>query len=375
LKTYIYKVLEKEFGHTRLKKRKFTVDWLQNQLISLCFGDRREFEDSGGYATLTQSIAEIVKECRIEPIKSSKLTSKWPPIPTTYWLIENRSQASWDKTKMLFLREYLNLDYYDKHPELQTEGIWTRLERTYQFLKSASDRQMATREERSLELYDEEKWLSDPAGERFLRSCGLTLEDLKAKVYSEPFVFYCKELINVQSALIVENHSFFHSYKRLMQKGLDPYGLKPEMLIYGEGWKIESSIPFLMELGIEARQVKLYYVGDMDLTGWSIYVSLKKRYPELDLRLASPIYAHMVIECEVPYPYPLLNRVGDPYAGQTCKPEDLDQIYHEFTVDKELQQQVRYLAEEERRIPQEVLSFEVMERLDRHELGRLRRTQ
>lgn len=63
----------------------------------------------------------------------------------------------------------------------------------------------------------------------------------------------------------------------MMQQGRTICVLIPDMLIYGEGWKIDGSLLYLEELGVDYQQVSIQYVGDMDYKGWEIYATLQKK--------------------------------------------------------------------------------------------------
>ena len=55
-----------------------------------------------------------------------------------------------------------------------------------------------------------------------------------------------KEMKDVQRVLIVENLSFFHTSIKLLEADLLDY--EPELIIYGEGNKIERSFSFFFQM-------------------------------------------------------------------------------------------------------------------------------
>ncbi|WP_150273859.1 Wadjet anti-phage system protein JetD domain-containing protein [Paenibacillus tepidiphilus] len=252
-------------------------------------------------------------------------------------------------------QEMLRFDYYNNHPGEQTAEKWLYITRVYEFLRTAEQREWVTQEERSLELFGREKWLAGSEGRAFLSRLGLTLDSIKAEHTSEPFIFYRVPETPVYSILIVENLSIYHSARRLLGQGLPICGYRPEMLIYGEGWKIVRSLAHLEELCLGAG-IDILYAGDMDKTGYDIYGKLKLSYSGLNLLLALSLYEEMMKYPEHAYPY-------DDHKQQDCSPKHLEIVYGEFSVNADLTAYVKRLLEEGRRIPQEVLNYEVMARL------------
>ncbi|WP_229696023.1 Wadjet anti-phage system protein JetD domain-containing protein [Paenibacillus albidus] len=352
----LLQVLEQRFGAVRRSRRKVELTSLEKDLIR-SFGAPVDYERAGGFQSMASCLEELAAEGCLTPVKSSSKSFKSPFIHTRYWLAESLPlQAGWDHSAMLSLRKKLDLDYFEKHPEGQTPETWSRLERLYTFMLLAESREYITREERSLELFGQEKWLSEPEGRQLLTRLGLSLDSLKAVNAHEPFIYYIRHSQTVRNILIAENKSFFHSSKRLICSGLSICGLSVDLLIYGEGWKIDRSLLFLEEIEIDPGQVSLYYAGDMDKAGWNIYGKLKFSYPELNLQLAAPIYEQMMYYGEFGYPY-------DNDKEQLCNPAHLELVRQELSAYPELLRYAEWLLAVNLRVPQEVLNYEVMARL------------
>lgn len=357
MKDRIMKVIASKYGLVRKTRRRVSVQKLEEAV-------KGTFEYRSDYSGLT-SFAEGVEQLWAEGyfIKLAKSQLyKTTYVDSVYWLPENVSTlAGWNEASMLRVLDsrLISLDYYRNHPEEQTELIWTYIERIYEFLRTAKDREHVTREERSLELFDQEKWLSESEGINFLSKLGLTLDSLKAEIVRELFEYYTpSQQLQRKSILISENHSFYHSSKRLLQQGKPVCGIQPDMLIYGEGWKIISSLFFLEELEdleIDPSTVSIQYVGDMDKAGWNIYGALKLRYPNLQIKLAMPVYELMAENARRDYNY--LNGQKD------CLKEHLDIVLEEVAVSPKLLGCIHRLLKGNKRIPQEVLNYEVMARL------------
>lgn len=356
MRSILMNLMENKYGAIRTGRRKVELDNLEKEVIRSAYETKAEYESvGGGFRVLATAITELVAESYLEPVKSSPMSYKQPFIHTTYWLSKSVSgQAGWDSSDVLRAQDLLDLHYYLIRPEMQTQEVWSRIVQTTNFLRTAKDREIITIEERSLELFGQEKWLSGSEGKQFINRLKLTMESLKCINAREPFIYYGRPLVPVRNILIVENKSFFHSAKRLMLSDKMICGLSPDMLIYGEGWKIDSSLLFLEELDIDPLQTTLLYVGDMDKAGLDIYGKLKVSYPNLNLGLALPIYEQMMKQTEIPYTYT---------TEQICNPEHLQNVLHELSSNLELQGFIARLLEQNLRVPQEILNYEVMARL------------
>ncbi|MFC3746870.1 hypothetical protein [Paenibacillus sp. GCM10012306] len=128
-----------------------TLKWFEEEIIRIVYTYRFDYERNNGFSVLATAIEELVSEGFLTPIKSSQKTYKSPFIHTAYWLNENApASGSWSTSAMLRMQELLDLHFYDKHPETQTEENWARIERVYSFLRILTDRELVTREERLL---------------------------------------------------------------------------------------------------------------------------------------------------------------------------------------------------------------------------------
>lgn len=350
-------IIEREYGRIRKGKRRLELAWLEKAVMN-SFEYRSDYVDAGGLAAFSAGIEALLAEgylavlSKARPYKTSSLSA-------VYWLpaTDSSSISGWNETSMLRVLDAreLNLDFYKIHPEEQTPEVWGYIERLYDFFRTAEEREYVTREERSLELFGSEKWLSEPEGMQFLSRLRLTLNSLKAIHISEPFIYYRKPEQPVRNILISENHSFFYSARRLLHGGHSICGLQPEMLIYGEGWKIVKSLLYLEELNIDPNDTVFHYAGDMDKAGWDIYGKLKLVYSGLNLNLAIPVYQEMMRGSRNAYSYPK--------EQKACDPSHWEVVLQEISADPELKSYIEGLLAMNRRIPQEVLNYEVMARL------------
>lgn len=100
----------------------------------------------------------------------------------------------------------LDLSAHKRNPVLQTDKEWKWIIRVMNFLQHPCSNDVS-KEERSYQLFGYEKLLDDgEEGDKFIKRVGLSLNDLRAISYGEPFVFWRNQASPLHSdALIVEN--------------------------------------------------------------------------------------------------------------------------------------------------------------------------
>lgn len=346
----------KELHRTSPSRKKLAVSKLEDALKH-SLGGASGYQRAGGYGELYAILVGLAEQGRLEPIKSAGGNGRQPELRAMYWSIPENGGAGWSGMDKLKLSNRLSLAAYERQPGLQTAEELERVSRVYRFLGDRDQRAWVTREERSLELFGNEKWLGEEQGHAFLRRLGLSLNDLRARVHGEPFVFWPRPGIRLQEAgqaLVVENLSLFHTVLRTLELDGHVLGLQPELLIYGEGKKIESSLAFLIDLvGTEsALALTVLYAGDVDPEGWSIYLRLKRRYANIDIRLAVPFYEAMA---------GLVHKV--PIKAQLQQAEVIDSVMEELReagASEALASIVGSCWAERLRLPQEVLNIETI---------------
>ncbi|WP_151734019.1 Wadjet anti-phage system protein JetD domain-containing protein [Paenibacillus tengchongensis] len=359
MKKVIVQLLEGKYGSVRSSRKKVKLKDLEKDLEQ-SYPSRADYA-AEGLGRFEDAVASLVAEGYLTPL-AKRTAYKTTSVDAMYWLTANASALPlWSEAEILRMmdQKLLNFRYFVNHPEAQTAENWLYITRVYDFLRTVDRRDWVTREERSLELFDREKWLAEPKGKQFLSRLGLSLESLKAEHIREPFIFFRMPETAVYSILIVENLSIYTSARRILRSGGAVCGYRPEMLIYGEGWKIVRSLEYLEELeGVHwgAENPAIIYAGDMDKAGFDIYGNLKLSYPGLNLQLGLPFYEQMVNCAKRTYPY-------DDDKRQQCNPQHLEAVLEEAAGYPDLKAFIGRLVEEDRRLPQEVLNYEVMARL------------
>jgi hypothetical protein len=329
------------------QKKKINMNDLELQLRRLL----DDYFEMDGYRLFHRAIEILQTEGILTPIHNNQYNGRTPALSLYYWVNIKVLAVKWDRLDMMKLGDLFDFSFYERHPEWQTKDEWNRIQSLYTFLMTSQDRETVSIEERSLELFGHEKFLLDadsfPEGKGLLARIGVSEEQLKIVTYGEPFVFWLKqgkEIKDIQRVLIVENLSFFHTAIKLLEANQLDY--EPELIIYGEGTKIERSFSFFFRM-FPAGNFLFYYAGDLDAAGYGIITRLIEKYPDCCIQPALKIYRKM-LEC--------IDQRNDQKQGQTQNLKYRDAFFQWFTEGE--QKLLMVLWQDNKRIPQEVLTIE-----------------
>ena len=358
--------LFKKFREEELAYRKrFELAELEDYFKSR-LGGVSAYQAAGGYQKLYQLLQELEANHKINKIKSSDFNQRQPQLKKR-WSFVKKEHQRWSDKDILRLSRQLNLNYYLKRPEQQTEELQQKLFSLCNFLSNKAEREWASREERSLELFEDEKYLSRTEGKKLLNNLNLSLADLKAQKYNHLFVYWTLDPTQIKNILIMENHSAFIGAKKALAVGINIFNKNFDTVIYGQGKKIVSSFSFLEELLAidlleneqqkinKIKELNIYYAGDLDPEGLSIYTSLKQKYQRYQLSLLTDYYQLLFQKNSQFYPL---------HKKQQQKQVVLEKVVQELKEDEELElaEQFCLLWEKEKRLPQELITFEVLKR-------------
>ncbi|PTX16275.1 hypothetical protein SAMN04488598_12316 [Halanaerobium congolense] len=356
--------LFKKYKRNELEDRlRFQLADLEN-FIKARLGGASAYQAAGGYQNLYQLLKKMEAEEKIRAIKSSDFNQRQPRLKKR-WSLVKKEPAGWSDKVILKLSRQLNLSYYLKRPAQQTGELKQQLFRLAEFLNNKSEREWTSREERSLELFADEKYLSRTAGKKLLSNLKLSLADLKAQQYNHLFVYWTKDPTQINNILIMENHSAFIGAKKALAAGIDIFAQNFDTVIYGQGKKIIRSFSFLEELlGLKAadenysqRQqllngLNIYYAGDLDPEGLAIYVGLENKYPDFKIKLLAEYYQLLLEESERFYPC---------RKRQNKNQNVLAEVLIEFEAGgyNDLAAELQRAWENDLRLPQELVTLEV----------------
>lgn len=242
---------------------------------------------AGGYPVLVAIIRDLVEEGILLPVKAKGITCKTPALYYCYRILSKDEKPEQEKRQKLltYYHPRINTSFYLSHVKEfeHDEGFLFLLD---SFLKESPDLQNMipiAANERSFQIFHDEKWLLSAHGQKLLQRVGLALEDLRCYITHEPFFYYTKKILSEATVkvLIVENKDTFFSLKNLFQEGINSWGgVSFSLLVYGEGRKIEKSITFFDELDDYRNMAsEFYYFGDLDPEGISIWYALAGKLP------------------------------------------------------------------------------------------------
>lgn len=243
------------------------------------------------YSKEAEYILSLIDKGLIKPVISSPKNGKYPALYTRYWLIEEEK----DYTELIdelrnSVSPIINIDYYLKHINVYEKERKYVTELSEYLIKCKEELSVKISEnERSFAIWGKEKFLSGKsydgisAGE-ILKHCGIEKDYLNTYRTAEPLAYYSCNKDVPQNILILENLDPFYSIRRLMTEGNNNIcGTLYGTLVYGGGKRVIrafedfeiSAEPYMREY-----RNHLFYVGDLDYEGISIYESLVKKVKE-----------------------------------------------------------------------------------------------
>lgn len=309
------------------------------------------------YREFAATLQELVTEEKLSPVQARGENGRRPRLYNFYWVKESEPKLSAEVRQELLTTYHpqLSISYYLSHPvEYGADKKYIRL--LDQFFKANSDKTEISVNERSFQLFNDEKWLTSEQGRQILEHLGIELEDLNCYPTFEPFFYYRKESDRQpKNILILENKDSFFSLKKLLQEGVTSWaGIEFSLLIYGEGKKIQQSFSFFEELEgycLSAEELTLYYFGDLDPEGINIWWGLARRY-EVEFKPFVFFYQQLL---ELKQEAPKLK------TAQQVNKSAVKEFCRYFEV--EGQKRIRELFTAGQYLPQEGLNYQLLKEL------------
>lgn len=236
------------------------------------------------YKLLADRIKEDIASGRLKPMKNSKVNGKKPALYLSYWQCKTEKDYRAYKEELKFkLEPRLQTSYYMKHMKEYTRDRDSILMLS-DFLFTNPEKLSTTISinERSFQIWGDEKWLKEKGGLTVLKNVGLSREDLNFYNTTEPLAYYSHVKTVPQNLLILENKDTFYSMRRhLLSGGRCICGLETGTLIYGGGKMIHKAFEdfsICVEPYMNHDDNKIYYLGDLDYEGIRIFEGLQKRF-------------------------------------------------------------------------------------------------
>ena len=194
--------------YKKKNKKRFNIVELENYIVEKSQGPKN-YLNLGGYGEFYKNVIRLRDNGKIKEIGSSDYNGMNPPLKLR-WEIIFTEEEKWDNNKILKYSDCLDFSYYVNNPKYQNEEEWEYIENIYNFLKERNHRQWASVEERSLELFYDEKFLTNKKDRSkgkygILSRLKLDFKDLKMKKYGEMFIYWNRGIKNPKNIIILEN--------------------------------------------------------------------------------------------------------------------------------------------------------------------------
>ena len=253
-----------------------------------------KIDQPDGYRQLYEAITRLIHENILKIMNPRKTTLQQPPLALKYRIIkEDAEDLTGVKKEILKLHRAFSLEFYLANPQqylkdkeaIQILGEYLNQEK----------KPLLSINELSYQLFHDEKFFKgtdESRGETILKNLCLAYADLNCYHAYEPFIYHAFPRTNHlgRVGLIIENKDTYWSFVRLLSN--HKVSLDIDLLIYGEGKKIISSLRYLEFLKINLGN--LWYFGDIDREGIHIYFKLAEAYPHMNIKPFLPGYEKLI---------------------------------------------------------------------------------
>ena len=305
------------------------------------------------YAEQYKYIKALLETGKIKPVKSSGKNGKKPALYLEYWLVEKEEDYSALKQELLYDTEPdISIDYYLHHLSVYANEH-DAVRQLHYFLQKHKQLLQTTvsYNERSLQIWGFENFLTQGNGKAILKRCGLDIAFLNCYSTTEPFAYFTLTRKTPQKLLIIENKDTFFSMRRHLLAGHDTIlGEEFGTLIYGAGKRVIGSFqqfvlsaePYMLDENNE-----FVYFGDLDYEGIGIYESLAACFKEqAEIKPFVAAYERMLTQSKN------LAKLPTTKEGQN---RQLEGFFFDY-FDGATQEDMRKLLEQNLYIPQEILT-------------------
>jgi hypothetical protein len=249
-------------------------------------GGQTSYED---FALL---INDLVQRGILTVVKQQGYNQKTIPLANAYRIVHSKIPADYlQEIEQLhfILNPLIKLEAYYSLSASEWENDLPYILLLDNFLKEqglpAND---ATAPERSYTLVGDEKWIDEKGGKKLLERVELWAA-MNITYLPDPLMLAINQLPRGEETslhLVVENKTAFHALLKYLPD------TNFHSLIYGAGWKITADIFMLdKQLSLKNHKPCIYYFGDLDYEGISIWHNLNARYPALP---ALPFYSALL---------------------------------------------------------------------------------
>jgi hypothetical protein len=244
------------------------------------------------YCLITEA---LVNEGIIEGVSKAGKNNKVPKNFKKFRILRNSEKHPLVAELEFLYPKFSSYYYKDNIEELEADFQYIKKLSTYLNANTNRDSAEVSINERSFEIFGDEKFL-ELKGRIILNKLRLDIAILNVYKTREPFFDFITNQESNWSILIVENKDTWYSLKKVLMKygRLKLFDVSFQVLIYGEGWKILKSFEFIEEKHYVHNIKDIYYIGDLDYEGISIFQSLTDKYKNFSIKPLIHIYKKMV---------------------------------------------------------------------------------
>ena len=306
------------------------------------------------YEQQYQRVLKLIEDGKIRPVKASGVNGKKPALYREYWIPEEKTDYSvWLEELKYSLHPAISIGYYLSHPDIYVRERWAVL-RLSGYLKKQEGKSgcQVSVNERSFEIWGQEKFLKKGEGGKILKHCGLDTGYLNVYDTTEPLAYYCHTRDVPQNLLILENKdTFFSMRKYLLEGGSGILGVPVGTLIYGAGKGILKSFhdfDLCAEPYMRAEGNIIFYFGDLDYEGIGIFESLSRTFEDRrSVMPFEPAYRAMLDKA---------CRVESLPVTKEQQNRNIEQLFFSYFPDNQVRK-MKEILEADRYIPQEILNI------------------
>jgi len=256
------------------------------------------------YPELVNLIKELMEKCVIVPAKTSKTNGKNP------WLFKKYNLVKIGENITDYINEIknelhigLNTVYYLSHIDVyKTDRDYVIELSNYLRNHKHHLNVPVSINERSFEIWGEEKFLKNGRGKTILKNVTYNIENLNFYATPEPFTFFSFNKEANQRILIIENKDTWYSIRKLMRENSnDVFGVQIDTIIYGAGKGIFNSLIEydLIEQEYLKSPKEVLYWGDIDYEGIIIYEGLREKYKDVfNISIFKKAYEKMIYKAK-----------------------------------------------------------------------------
>lgn len=300
------------------------------------------------------AILHLIEQEKIKPLKASGKNGKKPALYCEYWLLEEKKADTTLEEELKYqLLPVLSVDYYLKHLDIyEQDREWVLMLNDYLKNNRRQLQNQKSSNERSFEIWNREKFLTNEQGRRILKRCGLDMDFLNVYQTTEPLAYYSYVRNVPQNLLILENKDTFYSMRRRLLEGGDTIlGCKIGTLIYGSGKGIQRSFQdfsLCVEPYMKEASNTIYYFGDLDYEGIGIYERLAELFRnQWEIQPFCAAYEAMLQKAEKVISLP---------ATKEQQNRNIQELFFSWFPEGQVKR-MRKILEQGKYIPQEILNI------------------